>query len=90
MPHAVTAAFRGVFGQQDSGLGQQSDEHDKPRLHVDVVLHTEYLGEQETARQSERNGKHDRQRYEQALVKRAENDIDENDTDDEDNHDGRA
>ena len=82
--HTLTATRRSVLGKQDGGLRQQTDQHDESRLHIDVILKAPELSEDKRTCQSEGYTQDDGQRNEEALVKGAENQIDEDDAKDED------
>lgn len=62
--HPCLPPLHGIFSLEDGRFCQQPDEHDKPRLHVDIVLQSEQLRKQEAAQQSARHGKYDRERDE--------------------------
>ena len=79
--HPFAAAFDGVLRNQNSRLGQQADQHDHTRLQIDVILQSEYLGEQERAHQSEWYGEDNGKRYEETFVETSQNQIDQEDTD---------
>lgn len=82
--HASLTALHGVFCNQNGGLCQQADKHDKPRLHIDVVFQSQHLGEQEAAEHAERKGKHHGERYQETFVERTQDEIDQHETDGED------
>ena len=86
--HALTTARRGILGEQDGCLRQQTDEHDETRLHVDIVLESPQPRKEEGACQSEGYAKNDGQGDEEALVEGAEDEVDEDDADDEDQRGG--
>lgn len=81
--HALAAACRCVLGKQYGGLGEQSDEHDEPRLHVYVVFKSPQLCEDEAAHQSEGHAQDDGKRYHEALVEGAQDEVYEDYADDE-------
>ena len=83
--HTCPSAVGGILGQQDGRLGQQADEHDEARLHVDVVLQPHQLGKDKAAHQPERHGKDDGEGHEEALVQAAQDEVDEHGADEEDN-----
>ena len=66
--HPCLPPLHGIFSLEDGRFCQQPDEHDKPRLHVDIVLQSEQLRKQEAAQQSARHGKYDRERDEETLI----------------------
>lgn len=80
---ALAAACRCVLGKQYGGLGEQSDEHDEPRLHVYVVFKSPQLCEDEAAHQSEGHAQDDGKRYHEALVEGAQDEVYEDYADDE-------
>ena len=82
--HARGAAVGGVLRDQDGRFRQQTDQHDDTRLEVDVVLQSHYLGEQERTHQTARNRQNDGERNEETLVQRAQDEVDQQDTDTED------
>ena len=79
--HSLTAAFAGIFRNQNGSLGQQADEHDDTHLHIDVVLQFCEIDEHKAANQSEWHAQHDGHRNEQTLVETAEHDEYEQQTD---------
>ena len=85
--HSCMAALRGVLSEEDGGLAEQADEHDETHLKINVVLHTEELGEEQGTHQSERHAEDDGQRDEEALVEGDHDEIDEEYTDEEDDDD---
>ena len=88
--HALLSAVGGVLRKQNGRFGEQADQHDQPRLHIDIVFKPPQLREDETAGQTERHGEDDGERDEEAFVKCAENQINEEDADDEDHRGGVA
>ena len=83
-------SLRGVLGQQNGCLGQETDEHDESRLHVDVVLQAPHPREKEAAEQSERHAQDDGKGDEEALVERTQYKVYEKDADDKDDGGGVA
>ena len=70
--HAFRPSLTGIFGQQNGGLGKQSDNHNQSGLHIDVVLQSEQPREQEAAHQSARYGQQHGKGDEHALVEGAQ------------------
>ena len=56
-------------------------------MHIDVVLHAEQLGKQQTARQSERHRQHHRHRDEEAFIEGDHHEIGKDDANEEDEDD---
>ena len=75
--HALAMALRSIFGKKDCRLCQKADEHNKSRLHINIVLQAPHTREKETAKQSKRYTHDDSQRNEQTLIKSTENKINE-------------
>ena len=66
--HAPTAAFGGIFRNQDGCFCQQANQHNHTCLQVDIVFQPEQLGEEERTHQAEGYGEDDGKRDEETLV----------------------
>ena len=76
------------LGNQDGRLGQQTYQHDDTRLQVDVVVHARQTqlvakeGEHESTHQAERHAEQHGPRSEPRVVKRGQDEVNENGADD--------
>lgn len=66
--HALFAAGGGILSEQYGGFCQQTYEHDKAYLHVDVVFNAPPAGEYETSGQTHGYGCDYCQRYRNAFI----------------------
>ena len=66
--HALAMTLRSILGKQDGCLGQETDEPDKTRLHIDIVLQAPHPREQEATQQAKGHAQDNSQGDEEALV----------------------
>ena len=79
--HTLAMTLRGIFGKQNGCLGQQTDEHDKARLHIDIILQAPHIREEEAAQQAKGHAQDNCQGDEKALVEGTKDEVNENDND---------